>query len=112
MQLLTSITGFQGLRIADNINIIQNLNLVSLDGLTGLQRVGIARMFFNGALCYIGTSIPNPSYWQVSSDIYNIIAISYYSILIFLLVLAIVYIMLNTWYPFNMLKYLCFIKTM
>ena len=47
------------------MNIIINPNLVSIDGLSGLLKVGSVRMFGNPKLCYIGTETPSAQYWQV-----------------------------------------------
>lgn len=48
------------------LSIIENMALSSIDGLSGLQRVDVARFFFNEELCYIGNSTPNQAYWQVN----------------------------------------------
>ena len=66
LQPLVNVTGFYNLRTANMINIIQNPSLVSIDGLSGLQRVtSTVRIFINQNLCYIGTGTPDQAYWQV-----------------------------------------------
>ena len=58
------ISGFQRLRFVEVLQITNNDNLVSIDGLSGIVRVAdLLNIRSNPSLCYILDQAPDTDYW-------------------------------------------------
>jgi len=53
------------------LQISHNLDLVCIDGLSGLQSVGNMYISNNPRLCYILGALSNQEYWMVSNTYWN-----------------------------------------